>query len=385
MNKKLIALAVAGAFAGYGAAANAAEVSGFAVVNYVLVDDAAEKASSCTPSGASSCANSKEGKFSTEAEVDISATPAEGVTVRVDTDLSLYTGDRGSALDANDDGTVSAGEMADFKDTNSDTVTLEQAFFAWDLTHVTLIGGVFNNPIGQEAEDAADWNFATSSMIRKSLDNQTELNGNNVAGVAVAGAAGPVTLTGALLNHLGGANDENSLALVANYSPIAGLDLELGMVTQESETNGDTTAADNVGDVMNFNAQYDIAPVAGLTVGLDYTTYDKIADTAYNIWGTYAIPGTKFSVGLRLEQFGWETPANDVERTSFNVAYKAASNLKIYLDVSDASGAGCLASAPTPAAGTGCNLDFGGDDGLARVITGAQTDVLTKVKLVATF
>jgi len=369
MNKKLIALAVAGVISGYGAAANAATtVSGFAVVDYVLTKDASGAANGCTPTASLTCNNSSEGKFGAEGEVDVIHQATDSVTVRMDVDLSLA-------------GTDGAADSAD----------LEQVFFAWDLAPVTLIAGVFNNPIGQEAEDSADWNFVTESMIRSALDNQTALHGNNVAGLAVAGAVGPVTLTGALLNHISSTNngnEENSIALVANYSPVPGLDLELGTVTQESETDGITTVGDveNVGDVMNFNAQYALPMVAGLTVGLDYATFDEIVDTSHNLWAQYAIPNTKFSVGVRLEELSWvayggATAANEVERTSFTASYKAANNLKIALEVSDGDGAGCLASAPAVPAGTGCNLDHAN----ANAITGVSTDAMTKLKFVATF
>ncbi len=354
MNKKLIALAVAGLVSGYGAAANAVEVSGFAVVDYVLTADQNEAVTPCAPAGASACENSKEGKFQVEAEIDVTATPTDGVTVRIDTDLAL--------------GTDAA---------SGDSATVEQAYFAIELAPVTVIAGVFNNPIGQEAEDAADWNFGTSSMIRSSLDHQTDLNGNNVAGAAVVGAAGPVTVTAGLLNHLGDANGENSMALLVNASPISGLDLELGIVTQESNTNG-VAGPDNVGDVMNFNVQYDVAPLAGLMVGLDYATYDEVIDTSYNLWTTYAIAGTKFSVGLRLEEMSWvgTTATLDSERVSFNVAYKAASNLKVSLEFADAEGINCPVN--TTCSGTMAN-------GLASAVTGATEGALTKLKLTATF
>ena len=356
MNKKLIALAVAGVISGYGAAANAAEVSGFAVVDYVLTDDDHEPAAGCTPAGSSTCENSKEGKFGVTSEIDVTATPTDGVTVRIDTDLEL--------------GTDAA---------SGDSATVEQAYFAMDLAPVTVMAGVFNNPVGQEAEDIADWNFGTSSLIRSSMDHQTDLHGNNVVGAGVAGAVGPVTLMGALLNHIGDANGENSMALVANMSPISGLDLELGMVTQESNTNG-VAGADNVGDVMDFNVTFSPAAVAGLTAGLDYASYDELIDTAYNLWGTYSIPGTKFSVGLRLEELSWAsagaTSFADVERTSFNVAYKAAPNLKVSLEYADAEGVNC------PPGGTCTGTTF---FPLAGDVTGAQEEGLTKLKLVAKF
>lgn len=364
MNKKLISLAVASVFAGYGAVASAATVSGFTDMYYTLTDDSHTPATvgntatdgrTCNAAGAQACLNSTEGKFTTNAEIDVSATPAEGVTVRIDTDMAL---------------------------TGAQSVKVEQAFFAWDLSPVTVMAGVFNNPIGQEAEDVIDWNFVQSSMIRKTLDNQTQRGGNNIEGVGVMGDAGPVTLTGAVLNHLGGANEENSLALLANMSPIPGLDLELGMLTQESETTGDTTP-DNLGDLINFNVQFAPAGVAGLTVGLDYMTYDQIADTAYNIWGKFAIPGTDFSVGARIEELSWATPAGggaapiDVERTTFNVGYQATPNLFIALEMVDGDGVSCDAPA-TICANTGNFADEVG-------ATGVNQGNLTQVELIATF
>lgn len=357
MNKKLIALAVASVFAGYGAVSNAATVSGFALADYTLTNDSAAPTTPCTPSGDQPCLNSKEGKFVVDAEIDITATPADGVTVRVDTDLKQTTN-------------AGAGSAA----------SLEQAFFAWDLAPVTLVGGIFNNPIGQEAQDAPDWNFVHRSQIHASLDHQTALYGNNVSGVAVAGDVGPVTITGAYLNDIGEANEENSLALVLNSSPIAGLDLEFGLVTHDEDTDGVSTTAETVGDVMDFNVQYAPAAVAGLAVGLDYASYDKIADTAYNLWGTYAIPSTHFSVGVRLESFSWEsagaTSYQDTETTTFQVAYHAASNLHIALEVRDTEGANC----PVNATCTGVNYN-----GFANAMTGAKEDGQVTLELLATF
>ncbi len=355
MNKKLISLAVASVFAGYGAVASAATISGFTDMYYTLTDDAATPATApgCGLPGSQGCLNSTEGKFSTFAEVDFSATPAEGVTVRVDTDMAV---------------------------TGGQSVNVEQAFFAWDLSPVTVMAGVFNNPVGQEAEDVIDWNFVQGSIIRATLDSQTERAGNNIEGVGIMGDVGPVTLTGAILNHMGGANEENSLALLANMSPISGLDLELGIATQESDTDGVSTTAENVGDVIDFNVQFAPAAVAGLSVGLDYMTYDKIADTAYNVWGKFAIPGTDFSVGLRTESLSWASPAGggaapvDVERNTFNVGYQAAPNLAIALEMVDGDGVACDPN-------TACATNFSGSVGA----TGVRQGNFTQIELIATF
>ncbi len=315
MNKKLIALAVAGVISGYGATANAAmehdaksgaNVSGFAVVDYVLTDDAGMVPPATT--------NATEGKFGAKGEIDFISSPADGVTVRLDVDLDLTAG---------------SGQ-------------LEQAMFAWSATDsVTVLGGVFNNPIGYEAEDTPDRAFFNHGAVYQVLDSQTALDGDNVAGLAVAGAIGPVTLTGAFLNDISGENEENSIAFIANYSPVAGLDLEVGVVTQDA-------AAENV---TNFNVVY--TGFAGLEVGLDYLTADELVDSAYDIWVGYKI-GAGFSVNGRISEI--EVVGGDtLEMTAFNAGYKIAPNLKAVLEIQSVD------------------------------VTGADSSDLTTLKFVATF
>ncbi len=332
MNKKLIALAVAGAFASYGSVATAASVtvSGFADIIYTAVDDASD---SVIPAGK----NTTEGKFGADAEVDFIATMG-AVTARVDIDLNL---------------TDPTGM--------SDSGTLEQAMFAWDLGAVTLIGGVFNSPIGQEAEDAPDIEFTSKSVVSNILDHQTARDGNNITGVAVAGALGPVTLTGAFLNDIQDSNEENSLAFVANYSPIADLDLEVGFVTQADQADS-SALMNSAEDVTNFNASY---KVSGFTVGLDYLSTGKVVDSAYTLWGGYAFGD--FNVKLRTESVSWKGGASDNDANTIYASWQAESNLLIALELKDGD-----VGATTAA-------------GMSNGITGVRQDTLATLEFVATF
>lgn len=303
MKKKLLSLAIAAVMApGFAAAA---DTSGFADIGYTITNDSNSAA---------------EGSFGANGEVDFSASPANGVTTRVDVNLNLdpSTADSGAAI--------------------------EQAFFAWGVTEgVTVIGGVFNNPIGAEAEDITDRKFANHGVVYNVLDSQTTLDGDNVAGLAVAGAVGPVTLTGAYLNDIGGVPEKNSMALLANYSPVKGVDLELGMVTQDA----------GAGDAINFNASYAPAQVAGLTVGMDYLTADKTVDSAFEIFANYDI-GNGVAVGGRYETVAWEngmTYGQNTTRTTANVSYQAASNLKAILEIASGDKKG------TAPAASGINND----------------------------
>ncbi len=323
MKMKMLPLAIAAAMApGFAAAA---DVSGFVDVIYTITDDL-----SGTPS-------STEGKFDTTGEIDFSASPADGVTVRIDLDV-----------------------VAD-PVSGSDSASIEQAFFAWNAAEgVTVLGGIFGNPIGMECGDAPCMWGTNGGVVGNILNQQTALDGNNITGLAVAGVVGPATITLGLLNDMDNTDDENSIAFVVNASPIEGLDLELGFATQADQAKNPGSAE----DVTDFNVSYAIPGVEGLSVGLDYLTTGKIIDSAYEIMIDYSYD--KFGVGLRLEEVSYEaTGASDSERTTFHVSYQVASNLVAILEVADGD------HTTTPAAASG--------------ITGIQQDGLTTLELIATF
>ncbi len=319
--KKALPLAIAAAMApGF---ASAADVSGYTDIIYTIADDAAD-----VPGGT----NPNNGKFGATGEVDFTASPADGVTVRMDVDLMLDT--------------AGAGNSA----------TLEQAYFAWGATEgVTILGGVFNNPIGKESQDDAPDIWGTNrGVVANILDNQTALYENNVAGLAGAFEAGPATITLALLNDLGQVDEKNSIAAVVNVTPIEGLDVELGYVTQDN----DTTAA---GNVFDLNLSY-TTPVEGLSVGLDYLMPAEIIDAAYEVTLNYDVADMGLGFGVRAESVTWASGADDSTRTTFRVYYAAASNLTAAIEVAS-----------------------GDDANPATAVTGIQADNLTTLELIATF
>ena len=329
--KKALPLAIAVAMTpGF---ASAAEVSGFADIFYTITDDSSAVENSTNPA---------EGKFTADGEVDFIASPADGVTVRVDVDLTL--GLAGETTDSNGDTVALDGRGA----------SIEQAFFAWGATEgVTILGGVFNNPIGYEAEDAPDMDFSSHGAVYTALDSQTALAGDNIAGLAAAFAVGPATITAALLNDLAQTDEKNSLALIVNYAPMEGLDLEVGMVTQESNRYTGTTAATSgsanalsVGNATNFNAVF--TGVENLTVGVDYLMGSEVVDSAYDLWAGYsfgdfgvkvrqsAISYNSTEVGNIADKLGADATtaleeaslaSSDQSSTTLYLSYQVASNL----------------------------------------------------------
>jgi len=319
MKKKLLPLAIAAAMApGF---ATAADTSGFVDIVYTLTDEANDVAGG---------KNDSEGKFEAFAEVDFIASPADGVTTRVDLDVEAGSG----------------------------SISVEQAFFAWSATEgVTVLGGVFNNPIGMECGDAPCMWGTNAGVVGSLLDGQTALDGNNIAGLAVAGDVGPATVTVAMVNELANSDEEVSLAVVINASPVEGLDLELGMATSADQADSAMPAGLAVEGVTNFNASYMIPGVDGLSVGLDYLVAGAAVDSAYELMLNYSMGD--FGVGVRQEAIAWEAGGDDTERTTIHGSYQVASNLVAILEMADGSDAG-------PAGGV-------------------QNDQLTTLELIATF
>lgn len=257
MKRKSLLLAVSAALitGGHAAAADV-KVNGFADITYMVKD------SNSTTGGV----GGTEGKFAANAETDFAASLGDRSSLRMDVDFGLGINGGANAASVTGDG----------RQGPKDAAVVEQVYFATKpLSNVTILGGVFNNPIGWEAEDAPDMFQTSHGQIYNIFDGQTILYGNNIAGLAVAGALGPVTLTAALLNDLGQADEENSTALVANIAPIKGLDVELGYVTQAA-------GAENV---MDLNATF---KTGGLTVGAEYLSADEIVDNAMGITANFA-------------------------------------------------------------------------------------------------
>ena len=272
--------------------------------------------------------------FGADAEVDVSK-KIGSVTVRADMDANLA---------ANGGGSV-GGE---------DSGRIEQAYFAWGATeNITVLGGLFNNPIGQDAEDAPDMNFTSHSVTYNILDGQTVLYGNNVAGIAGAGAFGPVTLTVAVVDDLGLATSASgegklSTAAVVNYSPMKGLDLELGYVTQDGQAE----------NVVDFNGTYSIG---AFTVGLDYLTAEAAVDSAANVWVSFDI-NDKINVKARHETVSFEAAGvDDSSRTTLYASYAINDNLSAALESST------------------------GDNASAEAVSGIVDDGVTTLEFIGTF
>ncbi|MDH5301102.1 MAG: porin [Gammaproteobacteria bacterium] len=303
MKRSLVALAVASAVS---FSAQAADVSGFADIQMK--------------------ADNEEYTFGAAGEVDFSATQ-DGVTVRMDVDVNLAGNNRQQVnpLVGHDTDNDNVEDMWDT--TSTDAAVIEQAFFAAPVaSNVTLVGGVFNNPIGMEGQDAVDLSTVTNGQIYGIFDNQTALYGNNVAGLAAAVDAGMAKVTVGFLNDIGHNKDSkgksvNSLALVVNAPIMEGLDVELGHVTQEA----------GAGAVTDINLT---GKVAGVGLGVEYMMAEKAVDSAIGVTVGYEVMPA-LDVTLRYDTVAYEAAAapavskKDSTSTTLALKYGMAKNLDV--------------------------------------------------------
>jgi len=317
MKKSLIAMAVGAALTAPLAvqAAPTVDVSGFADIIYTSTNDALDKTGPDVKGNANK-KNPVEQKFTSDGEIDFVASPVDGVTARIDLDIT----------------------------TTGNTTRLEQAFFAWNIVQqLTVIGGIFNDPVGAEAEDAPNLNFTSHNAIFNILNSQTALNGNNVAGVAVAAGNSMVTGTLAFLNDIQQVNEENSIAAVVNVMPMTDLEFELGYVTQDKDSakfnggldgNGNVTAETEIGagDVWDINGSWSNIAGSGATAGAEYLSTNEVIDGAYNLWAGIDLP-QGFGLKARYEVTNSDlSGVDDTTAWTLYGSWQAASNLLIALE-----------------------------------------------------
>jgi len=325
MNKKnRIAITVAIMLAAPGlASADNAKVNGFIDIIYKIQDD---PANGTGPNNT----NPNIYKFGADGGVGFSSAPAENVTVRMDAKLNLGLG------------STTTDNFGDTVALDGNGANIEQAFVTWGLLKgITVLGGVFNNPIGQDAEDAPNMNFTSHTAVYHILDNQTALIGNNLAGVTAAGTVDQTNLTFGFLNDLAHANEKNSMLFLMSGAPLKNLKMELGYLTQYT----------GAGNMWDLNGTYGIG---GFTLGLDYLSPNNIVNSAYNVWGGYDF-GNGIGAKLRYDSVSWASDAKLEDVTSFTyyVSYQAAKNLAIALETSNGYNRNLDAAATRSAAITG--------------------------------
>lgn len=266
------------------------ELSGFADIVYTLSDSVNDTSPVLN--------ESNENRFDVSAEVNLKTAINEAMFVRIDVDLNAQSGVRGG----------------------SDSSRIEQSFFSWTSSaDISVKGGVFNNPLGWEAEDAPDLYQISHGQLYNIWDRATDFSGNNVAGVEVSAVIGSVQVAGAILNDLGNVADEPSLMGIANYSPKREprLTVEAGFVTQET----------GVKTIVDVNATFTM-PM--LIAGVELLLPGEEIDFAAAATGSYSVTD-QLSVTVRLDHVRYDLPGDptidDVISVTLAASYLLDKNL----------------------------------------------------------
>jgi hypothetical protein len=295
MNRKLLAVAVAGAFAASGSAfagkhdndhGPGATVNGYVMSTFTITDDFGEDQGFNADGNP---ANDSERKFNTFGKLGFGAMVSDDAYARIDVVLNNPYA--------------------------SDNFEIQQAFGSWRVQEMAKVQiGRFNSPLGIEAHNKSDLTTISHGLIRTDVLNHqiTQGDGNNIEGVAVHLMAGPAKVTLGLLNEIGGVDDENSFLLNVSGSPIDGLDLSLGVLTQEDNTPSNDESYENL---INFNVAYgmDMGDISW-KVWLDYITAGEVLDNGYSLGGYVGLPNN-FGVTLRYDMIEYDGGAEDTAIT----------------------------------------------------------------------
>ena len=275
MNKKLIAIAVAGVMSAP-LAANAANVSGFTAVDWTLANDNPV----CTNgSGNEVC--------ETQFHVDQTEVDFEANGVRVD---------------INDDGAGIEVEQAKFTTALGST--------GWDLH-----AGLMNSGLSADHQDRNMMAFDTNSLV---FENYSAADLVNVAGIAVTGMAGPANVMLAVVNDPtvdpATTDATNAIVLAVSGTVTDGLNAGLSVVSADAD------------DLTDVTIDY---TMDAFTVGLDYFTSD--ATDTYSVTAGYDL-GNGMDIKLRIdndETAGTSSVTTDTTTVAFGYHLSDATSLRL--------------------------------------------------------
>ncbi|WP_455201052.1 outer membrane beta-barrel protein [Kaarinaea lacus] len=243
--------------------------------------------------------NGAEGRFDTSGELDVESKLKEGIMMRFDADVNP-----GSS--------------------GNDSARLEQIFLKWDIDQkMALLGGVYNNNLTFEREDAPDMYQITHGQLWDIWESTTSEDGNNLQGLEFNYQFKGVNLIVGYLNDLGDVADKNSVKIAAEVTAVKNLDIVLGLITQESPTAVGGNPA-SVGDIFDIFAKY---KWNNWLFGGEILIADEQVDSGFMLMANYQF-NNKFSLTGRYDFVKYDVTGVD-DTSSITVAglYSISENL----------------------------------------------------------
>jgi hypothetical protein len=321
MNKRLLAVAVAGAFvAGSAIAAPAPTVSISGWGESILsISSDFGKGHGLNKDG--DPANSETRKFETTGELDFNVGINDQLSARVDVDIN------------NQEKNLFSGSYT------SNSLQMEQLFAAWkanDMFGVRL--GRFNNPLNYESQDKPELATITHGLIfdtvAAAVQGAPSAYNNNLEGVALDFNVGPAVVTLGGVNEIYGVDNQNSWLAQVKAQAMPGLDLSLGLLSgQKTVGTAPSTTQDTTGNLIDFNAAYSLNVGMPLKVWAEYLDAQQDVKNAWGVGASLWV-ADMFEVVARYEDLKWDrTPSRDDNKeVTVAVAARPVEHLDVKLE-----------------------------------------------------
>lgn len=194
--------------------------------------------------------------------------------------------------------------------TGDDSAVFEQARLDYAINqNMGLKAGIFNNNLGFEKEDAPDMYQTSHSQLWDIWNEQTALNGNNLAGVEFSANVAIVTLTAGLVNDLNHTDEEISFKFAADIQAMDSMNITVGLITADEGVAGDAKAGTIIDGAITWKWN-------NLMVGGEVMSADEIYDLGVQATANYAF--TDFMSGTaRFDYVDYE--ANFDKSTSLTI------------------------------------------------------------------
>jgi len=236
-------------------------------------------------------------QFDTTGELDIDSKFKQGVSLRLDADINP-----GNA--------------------NGDSARLEQIYMKWDINKEAAVkGGVFNNKLTFEKEDAPDLYQITHGQLWDIWNMSTAENGNNLQGIEFSYQVKKVNLFVGFLNDLGDTVEKNSVEIAAEIGSAEDLDITLGLITQDQ----------NLETMIDLSASY---RVKKLLLAGELLLPDKQIDNGIMLMANFQLDD-KLSLTLRYDEVNYDNTfvSEDTSSLTFAGIYNINSNLRAKAEI----------------------------------------------------
>ena len=241
--------------------------------------------------------NGEDKQFQTAGELDIDSKFKQGISLRADADVNP-------------------------ENNSGDSARLEQIYLNWDINQEASVkGGVFNNRLTFEKEDAPDLYQITHGQLWDIWNTSTAEYGNNLQGIEFSYQIEKVNIFIGFLNDLADTVGKNSVEVAAEIGSVEDLDIKLGLITQDQ----------NLETMIDLSASYKIKQ---LLLAGEILLPDQEIDNGIMLMANLQL-NDKLSLTVRYDHVKYDSTvaADDTSSLTFAGIYSISSNLRTKAEI----------------------------------------------------